>query len=167
MLIYSEQFGRAPPSSGEDLLWLLGMMSRNRKREGGWVREQRVTPNVITVQFCSSISHLNEYCQEDWNSRPPNAPAPWTALSRIHSSSLCREPLFYPTSIHPTLCTVYSASYCTNPLWKSHFIHLCCLCPALVTFAPEASIVEFPFHALIQHLPCINIADISFSYIAQ
>lgn len=167
MLIYSEQFGQVPPSSGEDLLWLLGMMSRNRKREGGVGERAESNHNVITVQFCSSISHLNEYCQEDWNSRPPSAQAPWTALNRIHSSSHCREPaLFYPASIHPALCTVYSASYCTNPLWKSLFIHLCCLCPAFVPYTLEASIVELSSHALIQHLPCL-ILQISFSNVAQ
>lgn len=134
---------------------------------GGSEREES-NHNVITVRFCSSISHLNEYCQENWNSRPPSVQAPRTALKRIDSISQCRKPvLFYPASIHSALCTAYRVRYCTNSLWKSLFIHLCHFCIVLVPYKPAASLVEFPSHALIQHLSCINTADISFSDVAQ
>lgn len=156
--MYSEQFSQAPPSGGEALLWLLGMMGRNRKRE----REEGVgeraesNPNVITVRFWGSISHLNEYRIEI-----PDLP--------LHSlkQNTQKQALFYLAYIHPALCTVFSASYCANSSWKSHFIHLCCLCPALVPHTLAASIAKFPSHALIQHLPCIYTADISFSDVAQ
>lgn len=95
---------------------------KKKKREQGVGERVESNHNVITAQFCSSLSHLNEYCQEDWNSRPPSALAPWSAFNRMHSSSShCRKPaLFYPASIYPALWTVYS--FCTNPLWKSHVL---------------------------------------------
>lgn len=106
-ILCSKQFVRVPPSSGKALPWLIG-----RRGDGGLLgcrnkREMRAAGrragwggghNVITAQLCSSISHLNEYCQEGWNSRPPSAPAPRPALNRIHSHYI-KPALFYPASI--------------------------------------------------------------------
>lgn len=71
--------------------------------------------NAITAQFCSSISHPNEYCQEDQTSRPPSA----KALGFVLGFMYCIQALYKPTG-DPTVCrfgaSVTNSIYCRNSL---------------------------------------------------